>query len=670
MKKLCAFAVISLTVSCSVEKIDTQTAGEVKMVRMEAVFADSKVSLTPDGDGLPLEWTWNDSDKIVAVGESGTVTQNCVLVETTVEGNAVFEVPEGTQWVVYPSAALTVSGTTGTYTIATKQNYNEGKVVGNGANPMIGKVTDGTIRFTNLCGYIDFPLTGSKQLSKLTLRTNVENSRHISGEATMDSSVDLPVLEFPATATGGKKQYSYVTVAAGGTALSSEPKHFYVVVPPATYKECCIVLEFADGTSASIVTGSEIKVNRNKVRRIATVDTDALFNRVNEAIDLSANGGRANCYLVEKGESPAAYKFPAMKIKGGTFENMKNASIVWSESRTLINNICYDGEYISFLYGGNNEDGNAVIGVDQNEPAAANTSLLWNFHIWVTDKPADVITGSGMPQPFMDRDLGATWAPETVAEIEGMTLEQLLSSSGTFYQYGNHIPYPRMERFESGAYANQWANVKVALKYAFSNYHHGFTTTTGAKNSVSEQESYSNYAYFKTAKTSDGNNITVNNNTEYIWTTIVQSGSNTGGDGVVWLWKTNNNNIQEKLTDYDPCPPGYVLPSATYPYQAGLNVSIVRKNMSGAGNQDFAGKYFLKDENLLWWPAAGQIWNGYRSVVGERVMHWTYYNANNDLTRLFRRAQMLYSNDSSFGYDNLPWSAVALNVRCRKFTKN
>ena len=249
-----------------------------------------------------------------------------------------------------------------------------------------------------------------------------------------------------------------------------------------------------------------------------------------------------------------------------------------------------------------------------------------------------------------------------------------------------------MAEFSNTDQNTVFANKRVAVNYAFSHYHHNFTSSPGIKNDISSQECYSNYQYHKSLgvtfnyRYNDKGQVVANNNDEKVWTTIVQTGSRSGGnilvdengtkeavDGVTWLWKTSNSAVSAKETDYDPCPPGYILPTATHVYQAHLAGTSANKTLTGAGSHDYAGKYVYKNGIVpLWFPASGQLWNGYNNVVGERAMFWVFYYSTYDYTKLFRRAQMYYSDAGTkgFTYDMVPWPAAALSIRCRKFTKN
>ena len=79
-------------------------------------------------------------------------------------------------------------------------------------------------------------------------------------------------------------------------------------------------------------------------------------------------------------------------------------------------------------------EGNAVIAAYDSQ-----RKVLWSWHIWVTDKPADVTFGTGNTAiTLLDRNLGATAsdASTTASNDDG----SLLETYGLYYQWGRKDP--------------------------------------------------------------------------------------------------------------------------------------------------------------------------------------------------------------------------------------
>ena len=669
MKKI-ILTTIALAAIAACQVTENESPAPVKMKTVKAVLSEedplSRVNLS-EGQ---TEFKWNENDKLVA-WDGSAATTNCAM--TSLEGGiATFEVPENTQWVIYPSAALTVSGNTATWTRPTNQVLSaDGQAIGDGAAPMFGKLEGDILKFTHLCGFIRFQLTGAKTLSKLSFKSNTSNSIALTGKASIDVNASTPVITYPvmSTVSSGTGQFAYTNVQGQEIPLGRTSKGIIVAVPPATYKDSELILEFTDGTAAAVISKNDIVVERGKVKTLKDINVDSLFPRDPVALD---KGGRSNCYMVIASDEPQAYSFHAQKILGDTFDLAKTANLVWSESKTLVNNITFDKNtnLVTFLYGGKNEEGNALIAIDQNLQGAA-TTLLWNFHIWVTDQPNDIlIDETDQPQPLMDRNVGSTWAPQTIEDIQNMTAGQLLESTGTYYQYGNHIPYPRMAKFENTTAA--FTSHRIALQYGFSNYCHRMVTSAGAKATLAEQEQFPNYQYHKgtsvTYTFTDPSGKTITTGNETIWTTVKLKGGVTGE--LQDIWKTSNS-ATEKENDYDPCPQGYVMPTATHIYQSARTTW----GYKALGDVSFAGIYYTDaSENLLWNPAAGYLGSGKYSLVGSRVVYWAYFvDSRYNMDNLFRRclingsgATASTAGNYNYTFDVQPFSSQGHNLRCRR----
>lgn len=670
MKKTLFIAAVALTAvisACQVkEAVESPVTGP-RMIEVKAVLDEGELptrTILPDGS---TQFYWSETDKIAA-WDGTTATQDIEIKDIDEFGVATFMVPEGTQWVIYPSRAMAVE-TAGVDEdkLTWNRSYNqylseEGtEMIPDGANPMYAMVEGDILKFKNLCGYIQFQLTGTKTLSKLSFKVNNMTSPAISGKALPIVSDGTMTLDYPVLSkvtTSGVSKYGFINVSGREIPLSSTPVSVYVVVPPASYETSELVLEFTDGTAASVLSTNDIVVERNKVRKIQPINVDSLFPAAPEALD---EGGQSNCYMVIAGPEAKHYSFTAQKcVSGETFDLAKVASLLWSESKTLVKSMTYDANThkVTFLYGGNDEEGNAIISLDQNLLGTGAT-LLWNYHIWVTDKPEDILMDeTDMPQAILDRNVGATWAPKSEDEITNMTKEQWLETVGTYYQYGNHIPYPRLKDAKNSSAA--WDNYRVAVMYGFSNYCHRFAQSGSAKATLAEQEQFPNYAYHK------GTGVKYGSGNETVWTQVVLKGGPTGDEGEN-IWYVSNTNTA-KTNDYDPCPQGYCFITATYTYQETLNNEVTDHML----NDCFAGKWNTDvSGHIMYFPAAGYLGNGKYALVGGvsdnkgRVVYWSYYGDQSvNMDHIFRRNYMNMAQ-KKFAFDNQPFSSQAHNMRCR-----
>ena len=673
MKKnlfIAAFVLAAVFSACQVkENIETPAAGS-KMIEVRAVIADGELTRTTLDEGS-TDFHWSEDDLLMA-WDGEAATPDCAISSIDDSGVASFLVPEGTKWVVYPSRA-TAKESSGydngkwTWNRSNGHHLSEdgSELIPNGASPMFGELKNGVLTFKNMCGFIQFQLTGSKKLTKLSYKTNNIESPAISGKVRLEDIEQNHILSYPVlheVSTSGVTRYDHITVSGREIQLSSTPVSVYVVVPPATYKSSELVLEFSDGTAAALIASNDLTVERNKVSKIKPIDTDALFPSAPEALDAD---GQSNCYLVIAGQDEKDYSFTAKKIVSGeTFDLARVASILWSESPTLVKRVTYNANnnQVTFRYGGNGEEGNALIALDQGLLGTGAT-LLWNYHIWVTDKPENILMDeTEMPHAILDRNVGATWAPKSESEVTGMTKAQWLETIGTYYQYGNHIPYPRLTDTKNSTAA--WDQRRVAVMYGFSNYCQRFANSASAKPTLAEQEQYPNYLYHK----STGNKV--GSSSETVWTQVALKGGPTGDEGID-IWQASNT-ATAKCTDYDPCPQGYCFITATYTYQETLNNEVTDHMLGGY----FAGKYNMDTSgHVMYFPAAGYLGNGKFSLVGGvsdnkgRVVYWSYYgDAATNMDKVFRRNYMNMAQ-KKFAFDNQPFSSQAHNMRCRVLEK-
>lgn len=141
--------------------------------------------------------------------------------------------------------------------------------------------------------------------------------------------------------------------------------------------------------------------------------------------------GSANSYIVSEAGS---YQF--IPTKGNSAEpvgTISSAEVLWETFGTdvipnvgdLVKNVKYENGVISFDTPETFAEGNAVIAAKD-----ASGTILWSWHIWLTDKPNELVYKNNAGT-MMDRNLGAISAEEKV-EYE---------SIGLLYQWGRKDPF-------------------------------------------------------------------------------------------------------------------------------------------------------------------------------------------------------------------------------------
>lgn len=283
--------------------------------------------------------------------------------------------------------------------------------------------------------------------------------------------------------------------------------------------------------------------------------------------------GTANSYIVSRA---GYYKFKA--TQGRSQDRLYNASyaeVLWESFGTdlkptagdLISDVEYSDGYVSF--NAKYDKGNAVVAVMD-----ADSTILWSWHIWLTDQPAEQIypNNAGV---MMDRNLGATSA------IPGD-----VKSLGLFYQWGRKDPFLGARSIDSQNFAN---STGVWPSYVTSDAIYGTVE----------------YATQNPTQFISSNSL----NQEWLYT-----GSEANDTS---LWGSDK-------TIYDPCPLGWRVPDG------GKNGVW---NVSGFGDLDLEfdtenkGYHIPLSDNGLtaWYPASGYYEYNWPRVydIGSYGHYWS-----------------------------------------------
>lgn len=289
--------------------------------------------------------------------------------------------------------------------------------------------------------------------------------------------------------------------------------------------------------------------------------------------DLSS-GGTANCYVVSKS---GINRFPAVKGNSSTSVGSVNSvEVLWESFGTsvvpsvgsLIKSAFYSDGYVLFETASSFREGNAVIAAK-----ATNGTILWSWHIWLTDEPGECVYANNAGT-MMDRNLGATSA--IPGEVEAL---------GLLYQWGRKDPFLGSSSISSDEEAKStitWPSpVTSSASHGTKSYTVGHPTTFITRNET-------NYDWYYTGSSS-----------------------------------TDNTRWQLEKTIYDPCPAGWQVPD-------GGSNSVWNK--AGFTEQD----YDDTDQGILfgvtvsspatWYPATGYRAGGSGTLVyvGYYGRYWSF----------------------------------------------
>ena len=281
-------------------------------------------------------------------------------------------------------------------------------------------------------------------------------------------------------------------------------------------------------------------------------------------------------------------------------------------------------------YNGSMKEGNVVVGVRDKDK-----NLLWTWHLWLTDRPAEQGYKNGFA--VQDRDLGAT-AYDAKSEPAGI--------NGLYYQWGRPTPLP----LGSQAYVPEY----------------------------NEDGTWRANRVFQLTESADEAKIT----TRVANPDVYYNAKATAAEGKLtkslWGWRKDTDEYAKTI--YDPCPPGYRVPSVKLwrdLVMAG-DVEIVSEkangNGDGIGNQRVLAASFNIDVNLqkVYYPVTGYFTDKDTHVdenVGAYVWAATFYlgeldNLADDQPYALDFA--LENNGHSFKDMELrqEYSHYALPVRC------
>ena len=338
-------------------------------------------------------------------------------------------------------------------------------------------------------------------------------------------------------------------------------------------------------------------------------------------VDLSASG-TANSYIVTEAGS---YKFTP--TKGNSSESVgaiASVEVLWETFGTdvapevgdLVKKVKYEDGAICFETPASFVDGNASIAAKD-----ASGTILWSWHIWLTDEPDEQVYYNDAGT-MMDRNLGATSA--TPGDVGAL---------GLLYQWGRKDPFLSSSSISENITAE---------------------STISWPSAVSSNSSVGTIEYATSNPTTFITNDSSNN---YDW---YYTGSSST-DNTRWTESNTEKSI------YDPCPSGWRVPDggANGVWSKAFGSTLDSESTYDNTNEgmDFSGKF--GSDQIIWYPASGyrRERDGSLYNIGDRGYCWSASPA---------KGRGFYANDLNFGIgDYLSpafdyFRALGQAVRCIK----
>ena len=323
--------------------------------------------------------------------------------------------------------------------------------------PMVASAKGGdTFKFRNLFGVLAIQLKGEEIIKSVTFSGNdsSNNKFFVAGNFRVDPYAEEPKAEFYNSGISSVTLNCETPVQLDPTTATA----FYLVLPPATYDSFSIIIATEDG-EVMVKNGTKPLT----IKRADVVAAGALTYVETLPIDLSEHG-TANSYIVD---GAGLYTFDASVIGNGEYGIIEGADfhtndpniapstveILWQDRTDIVTSLGYNkaDKKVSFMASG--REGNVLIAAKDESG-----TILWSWHIWATDKPADQnYLNSAGEFTVMDRNLGAIRADRGENDL-------WRDARGTIYQWGRKDPMQvtRNSWGESPIYSTNQSRVNIA----------------------------------------------------------------------------------------------------------------------------------------------------------------------------------------------------------------
>ena len=639
-------------------------------------------------DGVTGKLAWSEGDKVYVVlkGEDGSLALDSQQYTVDHINNKV-GVPENTAYVLYTSNNVkpTISGTTASFNLPHNITNLASPEAIFDQNPMKGIIEGEYITFKNLLGYIKVPVKGTDKLQSVIVRTICRTSSEfhpIAQSATLDLAKNVGEDGNLKMATNNAA-YSFLKYTYKEGLDITNGEDLYIALPEGEYENMGLTFITEKGSHA-VYANNKHTVTRSAIKPISASHIDLAAHTPANPVSLAGTTGKtyedyARCYMVPP--TAGSYEFPCILADGVVLKGGATAEIKWAEEAGMIYDLHYNPETNKISFKTNGKKGNALVVLTDSN--MNNNSLIWHWHIWITDTPKTLAipkSDNSMNYYLMDRVLGATWSPssniettstvvlsnQNVAFNNTIALENASDACGVYFQYQNCNPLPRVKSLSDKTKENisTLHNTRCDVAYGFSQYSQYWSTSSSAanifKSSFTEEDqalyvhngiSLPSYQY----RASEGNKDCWN-----LSNIINQQGKTSPAsvlvsEGNYRLWNSINNNNHDEMMKYktahDPCPPGYILENYSILYwYATVNDALKAKfGYARAAEDDatyksgykFYGMYYNgckdKDGNAvpMYWPCAGNRTSCITGVAGQYANCGYIYVVNTNNTNTY-----------------------------------
>lgn len=336
----------------------------------------------------------------------------------------------------------------------------------------------------------------------------------------------------------------------------------------------CYLVHAAADYKLPLVYGNAIKNGADNRVAYYPGENSSIYNGINQFVNHAGNP--ISGPWITKSTSGTG-------VNKGMGLTVTSAELLWQDRAGLITSVSINGDYLEFTVGSFGA-GNALIAV---KTGSGSGTVLWSWHIWATDDDLSnttvVSTGS---HNYTVAPVNLGWVPTGGSGKQGYC---------PYYQWGRKDPFiPSTGSTDTNHTVYNISNSSIT----------GLTSNDNSAATIADNIKNPMCIYF------NGNTNGPNNTTYYnMW-----DAQNTA---------TRNVTSATKKTIYDPCPPGFCVPTDNLWYYFGNGdtrwmYTFDTTNKGATWNTGITG-------DALWFPAAGYRYNysGSLSNVGEVGFCWS-----------------------------------------------
>lgn len=565
--------------------------------------------------------------------------------DATFTGNIPYLMSDTKYFLMKPSTNTEFTDDESTYTLNASSGHYVTHSISEAYNTFILTVT-GPSAFTYSGGTNGYSITSYKQNSAGTKSKAAAwtATYDTDGDGVFNDSKPSWLTAFTASGDGSTTATNYTaTISAQSSSSGSGVTASSVLASAPEVSDYDLSLHTVAGADCSMTTANCYLVHAPGTYKLPLVYGNAIKNGSTNSTAYAGVSGQLYPFINHAG---TGITDPWLKNNSAT---PTSANVVWSDVASLVTSPAISGDYLTFTVpAASIAEGNAVIAVKNS-----GGTIVWSWHIWVTPETfsntTSVATGShtytvtpvnlgwvntgniswtgydGRSCIIKISQAGGQERTFTITQSPSKTVTESKTGYQPYYQWGRKDP------FTPNA-SNTGGNTDHSVSGTAWSYSQNNSATIGTNIQNPTVHYYNNSTYGPVSTTYynmwDAQNTT-----------------------------TGNVTSATKKTIYDPCPPGFCVPTGNLWYYFGngsnrSNTTFDTTNKGATWNIGITG-------DALWFPAAGYRLNssGALSNVGSYGYYWsaTPYSTYNGRNLYFNSGSWYwYRNYRAYGFSVRP----------------